>query len=171
MPYKNNIIFKKQKQLTMKTWIGILMISLIALTSCNSSKKATTSTKKVKPKGIKFIESKSYDNVLSLAQAQNKPIIVDFYTTWCAPCKWLEQDVFALPQVYEYYNENVVNFKVNAEDFDGVSLAQQYEVGAYPTLVFITQNGDFIRKHEGTTTATNFMEWGKEAVVENNKVR
>lgn len=150
----------------MKTWIGILMISLIALTSCNSSKK-TTARKKAKPQGIKFIESKSYDNVLSLAQAQNKPIIVDFYTTWCAPCKWLEQDVFEQKQVSNYYNKNFINYKVNAEDFDGVELAQKFKVQGFPTIVFLNQAGDVINTHTGNTTPSNFMNLGRDAVQRN----
>jgi thiol:disulfide interchange protein len=141
---------------------------LLFVASCTPSGSTTKPKEKV---GIEFIEGKSYEAILAKAQQERKPILIDFYTTWCAPCKWLEQDVFALPQVSQYYNKNIINYKVNAEDFDGVTLAQQYEVGAYPTLIYITQDGEFIRKHEGTTTASSFMEWGREAVIQNDKVR
>lgn len=121
--------------------------------------------------GIKFVEGETYEAILQKAQAEGKPIVIDFYTTWCAPCKWLEKDVFQLENVAEFYNANFINYKVNAEDFDGVALAQQYEVSAYPTLIFLKQDGTFLRKHEGTTSASNFMSWGKAAVLKNKDVQ
>ena len=37
--------------------------------------------------GIKFIEGEKWDNVLRMAQEQNKYIFMDCYTSWCGPCK------------------------------------------------------------------------------------
>jgi thiol:disulfide interchange protein len=119
--------------------------------------------------GIQFVEGETYETILQKAQIEGKPIVIDFYTTWCAPCKWLEKDVFQLENVADYYNTNFISYKVNAEDFDGVALAQLYEVGAYPTLIFLKQDGTFLRKHEGTTSASNFMSWGKSAVLKNQE--
>lgn len=144
--------------------------AMLLIASC-TPKTTETISEPQESLGILFVEDQSYESILAKAKEEGKPVLIDFYTTWCAPCKWLEKDVFSLPQVYEYYNTNVVNYKVNAEDFDGVALAQQYEVNAYPTLVYLTQDGDFIRKHEGMTTATKFIKWGKEAVVQNNEVK
>lgn len=146
----------------------LVMAALLFTVGC----KPGGSTNKNKTKSaIKFVEGKTYEAVLAKAQREGKPIMIDFYTTWCAPCKWLEKDVFNLPHVSSFYNKNVINYKVNAEDFDGVALAQQYAVAAYPTLIYLTQDGEFIRKQEGTTTATKFMEWGKEVVQRNKKLQ
>ena len=80
-----------------------------------------------------------------------------------------QQDVFEVKQVATFYNSNVINYKVNAENFDYVALAQDFKVTAYPTVVFVTQDGDIITRHEGTTTATNFINLGKKAVTINEK--
>lgn len=159
-------IFKNKD--TMRNWIGIVMLGLITLASCNPPKEIIV-TPESKSEGILFIENqaKTYDEVLSLAQSEGKPVIVDFYTTWCAPCKWLEKDVFALKQVGDFYNQNFVNYKVNAEDFDGVELAQKFKVNGYPTIVFLNQAGQVINVQAGNTTASNFMNLGREAVQKN----
>lgn len=145
--------------------LSFLTVFLILfLSSCTPGKKVSTNSKKA---SIKFVESVTYQEILAKAKAEGKPVMIDFYTTWCEPCKWLEQDVFQLKQVYSYYNANVINYKVNAENFDNVALAQEFEVAAYPTVVFVTQDGEYITRHEGTTTATNFINWGKNAVSVN----
>ena len=146
------------------------MTVTLFIMSCRPSDEVIT-TPTTTAANIEFVEGETIEQVLEKAQLEGKPIFIDFYTTWCAPCKWIEQDVFNLPNVAGYYNENFISFKVNAEDFDYVALAQEFDVGAYPTLLFLTQNGEFIRKEEGTVAASKFMEWGKEAVVQNNKVK
>lgn len=151
------------KQLSLMLAMTLLLFTI----GCTGGKTVNTKQKE----GIKFVEGETYEAVLAKAQIEGKPVMIDFYTTWCAPCKWLEKDVFQLDNVANYYNENFINYKVNAEDFDGVSLAQQYEVGAYPTLIFLKQDGTLLRKHEGTTTASNFMKWGKSAVIKNKDVQ
>lgn len=145
------------------------MVAMLSIVSCRPSDEVVITTQEAA--NIEFVEGKTIEQVLEQAQLEGKPIFIDFYTTWCAPCKWLEQDVFSLPNIAGYYNENFINFKVNAEDFDYVALAQEYEVGAYPTLLFLTQDGEFIRKEEGTTSASKFIEWGKDAVIQNEDVK
>ena len=43
-------------------------------------------------KGIRFLEGEAWDNVLKMAQEQDKYIFMDCYTTWCGPCKALAKD-------------------------------------------------------------------------------
>jgi uncharacterized protein YyaL (SSP411 family) len=55
-------------------------------------------------------------------QKQVKPIFVDCYTSWCAPCKKMEQTVFVNDTVYKFYNEHFINFKVDMEKGEGVEM-------------------------------------------------
>lgn len=43
--------------------------------------------------GIEFNKS-TFEEVLELAEKENKLIFMDCYTTWCAPCKVLTKEVF-----------------------------------------------------------------------------
>lgn len=148
----------------MKNLIGILIIFALVATSCGTSKKNTV---KQTPQGIKFVQDKSLDMILAKAQRQGKPIMMDFYTTWCAPCRWMEKDVFADKTVANYYNKNFINYKVNAEKFEGLELVGKYNIEAYPSVVFLTQNGDVVYTQVGLTSASNFMEMGRTTIRQN----
>lgn len=74
-----------------------------------------------------------------------KMCIVDFFATWCEPCKMLSPVVEAVSEMKEF--GNTVNFyKV---DIDGLeSLAMKYQVEVVPTLVFF-KNGKAVKVEVG----------------------
>lgn len=61
----------------------------------------------------------------------DKPVIVDFYSDTCVPCKKLAP---VLGQAEENYEDKLKVYKVNS-NFD-ISLAEKYNVQANPTLIF-----------------------------------
>lgn len=64
-----------------------------------------------------------------------KPVLIDFYATWCGPCKILSPIVEAVAKE----NENVKFVKIDIDKTDDI--AMQYQVMSIPTLVLI-QNGE-----------------------------
>lgn len=65
---------------------------------------------------------------------EKKPVFVDFYTTWCGPCKMLSP---IIEELSEEYKDTVKFVKVNAEK--SPKLAQRFEVMGYPTMKFLTK--------------------------------
>ncbi len=63
---------------------------------------------------------------------QDKPIILDFYTDSCNPCKSL---MFVLERLNFEYKEQVVFLKTKADQ--NVRLAQQFGITKVPTLILI----------------------------------
>ena len=47
-----------------------------------------------------------------------KPCIIDFYTTWCGPCKVLAAKVFPQKEVGDYFNPRFVSLKLDMEKVD-----------------------------------------------------
>ena len=77
--------------------------------------------------------------------------VVDFYATWCGPCKMLE------PVVEEVANENE-NLKVVRIDVDkNVNLVYKYNIQAMPTLV-VVQNGQEVKRSVGVIPKQNILE-------------
>ena len=68
--------------------------------------------------------------------------VVDFYATWCGPCKMLAPIV---EQISEEYTD-VKFVKVNVDDAQNT--AAQYDVASIPTLVTI-ENGKEVVKSVG----------------------
>ena len=65
-----------------------------------------------------------------------KPVLVDFYATWCGPCKALEP---ILDELSVEYDEEIDIYKVNTED--EMELAGAFGVMSLPTLLFIPTEG------------------------------
>lgn len=106
--------------------------------------------------GIEF-ESGAWNEVMNKAKEQDKLIFVDFYTSWCAPCKVVSTTVFPDPKIGRVYNEKFINFKIDAEKGEGIELAQKYEVKAYPTFLFIDKDGKVISRIVGGKTIKEFI--------------
>jgi thiol:disulfide interchange protein len=145
----------------MKQFFGSL-IFLLSLVACN--KKATTSTgggNTPKP-NIVFIEG-AYHQALTKAQQSNKPVFIDFYAEWCKPCKWVEEDVFSDPEVFEYMNKHFVNLKLDIEKGDGIGISAEHGVKQLPTLLFIKPSGETLMMKVGTVSVSSFMDIAKQA--------
>jgi thiol:disulfide interchange protein len=74
-----------------------------------------------------------------LATASNKSMMIDFYTDWCGPCKWLDANVYNLPEIAAEA-QNIVPVKINAEA--QVDLAHQYNITKYPTIIWTDSVGN-----------------------------
>ncbi len=67
--------------------------------------------------------------------ASGKPMVIDFWATWCGPCKRMAPIIEELAK--EHPNINIG--KCNVEESE--DLASQFRVTSIPTLVFINSSG------------------------------
>jgi len=119
--------------------------------------------------GINF-EHGDWASVKLKAQQENKIIFIDFYTSWCGPCKQMAKNIFPLENVGEFYNKNFVCYKLDAEKGEGVKLAKHYGVRAYPTYVFANSDGEFLHQGSGSISADDFINLGKVALNPNTQL-
>ena len=69
----------------------------------------------------------SFDGLLE----SEKLVIVDFWATWCGPCRMLSP---ILDEVEEEMADKVAVVKVNVDDAD--EIAMRYRIMSIPTLLF-----------------------------------
>jgi thioredoxin 1 len=80
-----------------------------------------------------------------------KPVLVDFWATWCAPCKAL---VPALEALAVHYGDRVRIGKLNVEENDAVPI--RYNVMALPTLLLI-KGGQVAEQRTGAVSKENLL--------------
>lgn len=105
----------------------------------------------------------SFKQALDQSEKTGKLIFVDCYTSWCAPCKWMEQNVFVNDSVYKYFNAHFVNFKIDMEKGEGPQLREKYKVASYPTYLFLNENGDIIHRTGSKMEVSEFLKQGETA--------
>lgn len=73
------------------------------------------------------------------AIASGKPIVIDFWATWCGPCMRLAP---VIDELAEEYADRVVIGKYNVDE--QTELGSEYRIMSIPTLLFF-KNGEMIR--------------------------
>ena len=76
----------------------------------------------------------------------DRPVLVDFWAQWCAPCRMLAPTVEA---VAEKYAESATVVKLNVDDNPEVS--QRYGIKGIPTLILF-KNGKEEERVVGATS-------------------
>lgn len=118
--------------------------------------------------GIQFYQAFEYSfgQILQMAQKEDKLIFVDFWASWCGPCKQMEREVFSNPEVADRFNSSFINYKVDVDRSPGKEMRQQYRIYSLPTTVFFKPDGELIIRLEGMTTVRFLLEDADSVVAE-----
>ena len=90
-----------------------------------------------------------YAAAMAAAGREDKLLFVDFYTTWCAPCKELDRDVFQNDSVADILARDFVLLRYDAERDTAWHLAKKHHVNSYPTGLLLTPAGEVVLRKYG----------------------
>ncbi len=114
-----------------------------------------------------FVIKDREGNTVSLSALRGKAVVINFWATWCGPCKVELPD---FQNAYEAYGDDVVFLMISLdekvstawdfadkngytfpvyEDFQGIA-AISYGVSAIPLSIFVAPSGEISYRHVGT---------------------
>ena len=82
----------------------------------------------------------------------DKPVLIDFFATWCGPCQQLAP---ILKQVKEVMGERISILKIDVEKNE--QLAAQYQVKGVPTMLLF-QNGKQLWRQSGVLSKEQLIQ-------------
>lgn len=122
------------------------------------------SLKPLHAKSVKIIDTDMLKK--EIIDSKGEIIIVDFWATWCSPCR---NQMPILSNIYEKYKSNGLSIVGVALDFDSEKVGKfvtnlrikypiyiaeeevgfQYEINALPTMLIYNKDGNLMDKHVG----------------------
>lgn len=94
---------------------------------------------------------KNFSSFQELLDGCEKPVLVDFYATWCGPCQMMSP---ILEQVGASLRDRVQVVKIDTDRYP--TIASQYQIHALPTLVLF-KNGQPVERIEGVVQANQLV--------------
>lgn len=91
---------------------------------------------------INTIEMSNFDTIIQ----SEKPVLIDFFATWCGPCKMLGP---ILKEVKDSLGDRVSIIKIDVDKNQQIS--SQYQVRGVPTMILF-QNGKQLWRQSGVLT-------------------
>lgn len=116
--------------------------------------------------GASSIKWYDYTEGMDQSRITGKPVMIDFYTTWCKYCQKLDQTTYADPAVIQMVNSGFIAIKVNAEgekkvkrrgkEMSEKEVAADFQVTGFPTIWFIDGKGEPIGSLPGYMPPEDF---------------
>ncbi|MCY4058375.1 MAG: thioredoxin family protein, partial [Gammaproteobacteria bacterium] len=107
--------------------------------------------------GVKFHDLR-FDQAAERAASEEKVVFIDFFTTWCLPCKVMDATTFKDPDVAAWLADHTVALKVDAEaNEENAALARRFLVESYPNYVYVTPDGEVLDRITGKRDPDEFV--------------
>ena len=123
----------------------IYMAALVVLVSCNSKSEQNANEAAAGDEAVKsempVANSEDEGQTEWIKQTtimSSKPMVIDFFATWCGPCKELAP---ILDELEQKHKGDVIFQRIDVDKEP--ELAQEFNVEAIPMLLFVTPKGEY----------------------------
>jgi thiol:disulfide interchange protein len=138
----------------MKSSYGSLLALMFlagCLAGCNPSQSGGNVITKTRAEAVWLAD---YDVALKEAQSGNKLVVIDFFATWCEPCRMMERNTFPDEKVQQRL-AGFVPLKIDVDKQP--KLAAKYGITAMPTTLVVDATGKPITGALGYLEAADYL--------------
>ena len=130
-----------------KTKCAFILSAVMVLVSCcrnsGGDNQQNTNNKEKKMQTIHLTKSEFLAKVADYETSPNewkylgdRPAVIDFYASWCGPCKMIAP---ILEELAAEYGDSIYIYKINTEEEQ--ELAAAFGIQSIPTLLFVPMEG------------------------------
>jgi thioredoxin-related protein len=129
----------------------LFITAILSLSACKKDKFSTVA-----------LPSEYIDNDWEAAKIEsartNKPILIDFYASWCQLCTDMKEETFKDPTVFEYHKNNYVTVFIDVEKGVGIQLGKDYNA-KHLNQVILNKDLSLRAKRAGKVPPDFFLKW------------
>jgi cytochrome c biogenesis protein CcmG, thiol:disulfide interchange protein DsbE len=143
------------------TRAGAALLLLLSLTACGPAPAARLGSP-----APDFTLNTVDGATVQLAQLKGKPVWINFWATWCVPCR---EEMPAMQELYEQYrDQGLVILAVNMEE-DSATVRRWIDSGGYAFTFVLDSNGQQVKRYNVTAAPTSYFV-GRDGVIHDQKL-
>jgi thioredoxin len=137
---------KKKSKIVAALCAGVIVVTVFAINVASASRHEATDAPVASEARASIKWYNTIQPALAKAKETGKPIMIDFYATWCVPCKMLDASTYRNANVVTE-SENWVMVRIDVDQ--NQELAAQYGVESVPTIVLLSSDGKEKQRNAG----------------------
>ena len=166
-----------------KILLLLLYLSILSCSAC-AEEYLDKMNDKIKFPALKVLDNKENPLILKFNQdLKKKGFVINFWATWCVPCKQELPDLGLLKSKIKNFNIDVLTISIDKKDIkdqlkflssNGASNLNHFfdkemkifkalKLRGIPTTLIVDKNSFIISKHEG------ILKWGEDEII--NKIK
>lgn len=98
-----------------------------------------------------------YKDLFELASKEDKPLMLYFHFDGCGGCVQMEKTAFKELKVYDFYNDNFINYEVYTRKEPGSEVNKEYKIQLHPTFLFLDNTGKELHRIVGVFSPEEFL--------------